>query len=213
MRNILLALTLSFSITFLFGQKESVFFLGEFSVSMNRTNLKDNNTSDGIGFGLGAYHTFLKNKKVNLIFGFEYNRTTQEKEYMSRGHFSHATNITYSIDCLSIPLNARVYFGNHVRVFVESGAFIDLTLGAKENGTMHTYSPTEGSPYSEYEYKENTDISPVNYGVSLGMGILVPISKVDLIIKPEYKYGFKPLYDYHDQIFNRYFRLVVGIKI
>lgn len=215
MRNIILTLTFILSITLVFGQKNSVFFFDEFSVSINRTSLKDNNTNDKFGFGLGAYHALLESKKVNLIFGFEYNRTSQLKQSMYEGHFAHSTDVTYYINCLSIPLTARINFGNRIKFFISTGPFLYLSIGARQKGTMHTSLPNVNNQlvYKEFEFDGKADISSLNYGISLGIGINIPISKVNLIIMPDYKFGVKPLYDYHDQILNRYFRLMIGIKI
>ena len=52
------------------GQDSNDFFLDEFHISLNRTDLQDDNTEDRYGFGLGAYHSFMSDKKLNLIFGF-----------------------------------------------------------------------------------------------------------------------------------------------
>jgi len=82
MKNLILILSLAFLNTFAFGQSDSIFFFDEFSVSINRTYLEDNNTNDGIGFGSGAYHTFFSRKIVTILFGVEFNRTVHFKEYM-----------------------------------------------------------------------------------------------------------------------------------
>jgi hypothetical protein len=215
MKNLILILSLAFLNTFAFGQSDSIFFFDEFSVSINRTYLEDNNTNDGIGFGSGAYHTFFSRKIVTILFGVEFNRTVHFKEYMYEGHFANATDLTYSINSLSIPLSARLNVGKRGTLFYETGFFIDMNVGARRKGTMHTYLPDENNRinYKEFEIDEKTNISGLNYGVSIGIGIKVPISRFQLIIKPDYKFGIKALYDYQDQIYNRYFRIMLGIKI
>ncbi len=66
-----LILTLFF--TQVYCQNDSSFFFKEFTISINRTNLKDSNTEGRFGFGVGIYGYFLNKKKVNVIFGFELN--------------------------------------------------------------------------------------------------------------------------------------------
>ncbi len=215
MKNLILILAFIFSYSLTFGQGDSTFFFDEFSISLNETNVNDNNTNDGIGFGIGAYHAFSADKKVNLIIGFEYNKTSQFKTIMYEGHFAHSTDLTYYINSVSIPLTVRVNFGNKSKAFVETGPFLDLNIRARKKGTMHTYLPNANNQieYNEYEFDGKANISNLNYGISFGLGIDIPLSKYKLMIKPEYKFGVTSLYDYGDQIFNRYFRIMIRVKI
>ena len=127
MRNWSLILTLIFTNTLAFGQNDSALFFNEFCVSLNKTNVQDYNSNDGIGFGVGAYHTFLPDKIVNILLGFEYNRTSQFIENMYEGHFANATNLTYFINSLSIPITARFYAGKRIKIFFETGYFLDFS--------------------------------------------------------------------------------------
>jgi len=201
--------------TIAFGQNYDNTFFTEFCISVNRTDLKNNNTSDGFGFGIGTYNTLLTVKNLKFLFGVEFNRTTQFKENMYESKFSHATDLTYFINSISIPITAKFSSEKRVNFFCETGFFIDINIGASRLGTMHTYVPDENNEivYKENNIEEKVSISAVNYGVSFGVGIEVPIANVKLIIKPEYKYGILALYDYKDSIYNRYFRILIGIKI
>ncbi|MCP4164193.1 MAG: hypothetical protein GY760_29380 [Deltaproteobacteria bacterium] len=80
---------------------------------------------------------------------------------------------------------------------------------------MHTYLPNENNQieYKKFEFEETVRVSAVNYGFSFGIGINVPVSKYRLIIKSVYKFGVNELYDYGNQIFNKYYRIILGIKI
>src|SRR5688572_3147408 len=106
-RSILILLNL-FSFPALFAINDSLFPLNEFSVSFNQTILKDNNTENGQGFGLGAYRSCLKKKHFDIICGLEFNRTTQLKKFMYDGHFSHYSNTKYHINSISIPIAGRL---------------------------------------------------------------------------------------------------------
>lgn len=215
MRNTLFILIFLFYINVLFGQTGKPKFFSEVVVSLNRTNIKNQNTENGNGFGIGIFQSFLNNKKINLIFGFEFNRTSQLKKSIYRGHYAHSTNVKYSLNWISIPLNARIYFGERFKIFIESGIFVDIPFSARKKGTSHSYVPNDDN---QFEYKESSFDKKeshivFNYGLSFGLGIIIPISSVTLVIKPDYRLGLKPIYDYYDQINNKYFRINIGIKI
>lgn len=215
MKKSFLILTLVFLTTLTFSQENKTFPFNEFSISINRTNLEDDNTENKIGFGIGTYHTFLKEKKINLRIGIEYNRTSQLKKYFYEGRFAKSSDLYYYINSLSIPFTTKINFGHKAKLFLETGLFTDLNIGSKRKGTMHSYLPNANNQleYKEFEFEENAQISAINYGFSIGIGINVPLFKYRLTIKPEYKYGAHKLYDYGSQIFNRYYRVILGIEI
>lgn len=196
------------------GQESDDFLVDEFLISVNKTNVQSVNTEDRVGFGLGVYHSFMEDKKLNLIMGLEYNRTSQFKKSMYEGHFAHATDITYRLNCISIPVGFRLYVGSKLKVFIESGGFADIVLYSNRTGTLHTYSPTGTmqSLYLETEIDENAKLSN-SVGLYVGLGARIPIAKYELIIKPDYKFAVNKLYSYQDDIFNRYFRINIGLKI
>ncbi len=216
MKNLILILTLFFSIILTFGQNDSNTFFDEFSILLNKTDVKNYNTNDRIGLGIGVYLKFFDTHKVNILFGFEYNRTSQFKKNMCEGHFANSTDITYYINSISVPITMRINIGNRLKAFIESGTFLDLNAGARRKGVMHTCLPNDSNQVEckEFDFEENAGVSSINYGISFGIGIIIPISKIKLVIKPDYKFGVGALYDdYGDQIYNRYFRVILGIII
>lgn len=196
------------------GQDSVGFFLDEFQISLNRTTLQDDNTEDRFGIGLGAYHSFLADKRINILFGLEYNRTNQFKKDMYEGHFATATNVTYNLNCVSIPVGARLHVGNKLKLFAEVGGFADLMINSQRKGTMHTYLPDENYliTYSQADFKTNAGLSN-SYGFYFGLGVRVPLSKFELIVKPEYKCSLNELYSYQDNIYSKYFKMNVGLKL
>jgi len=215
MKKLLLIITFLSLNIFVFGQKDNPKIFSEFVVSMNRTDLKDQNTENGNGFGIGIFKSFLDNKKVNIIFGLEFNRTSQIKKSMYGGQFAHSTDVIYNFNWFSIPVTTRINFGEKIKFFIEPGIFVDIPISTREKGTLHSYIPNEENQieYTETEYDKKASQIGLNYGLSFGLGMIIPISKVKLIIKPDYRLGLKTIYDYHDQIFNKYFRINIGIKI
>jgi hypothetical protein len=196
------------------GQDADDFFFDEFHISLNRTALENSNTHDRYGFGLGIYHSFRSEKKLNIVFGLEFNRTSQFKKHMYAGHFANATDLTYNINCISIPIGIRVNLGSKTKVFIETGGFADLVINANRTGAMHTYIPDENNQlnYTMTEIDEKVSLSN-SIGLHLGVGVRIPLSTYELVIKPDYKFGINKLYSYQDDIFSRYFRLNVGLKI
>lgn len=79
---------------------------------------------------------------------------------------------------------------------------------------MHTYLPDENNQikYTETEIDEKVGLSN-SIGIYVGLGVRIPISGFELILKPNYKFGINQLYSYQDNILNRYFRINLGIKI
>ena len=198
----------------LYSQNKSPVFFDEFSISLNKSNLDNSISEESFGFGFGVYKNIFSEKMINLVPGFEFNRSVQYFESMSSGHYGNYTDVTICINTLSFPVNARINFGHKFKFFLEGGVFLDFTLGNKRKGTSHFYQPGTGEPPEEgYPFEDKLGLEGINYGMSLGVGVSIPISKIYLIIKPDYKFGVRALYSYQDSIFNRYFRLSVAIKL
>lgn len=212
-----LIITFSFLLSLLtsYGQEDSaLLFFNEFEISINRTNLANENTEDRFGFGLGVLHSMLEQKKINLIFGFEYNLTNQFKKIIYEGHYAHSTDVEYTIHNLSIPLNVRYNVGNKVKFFIQAGTFVDLIVSSKRKGIMHSYLPDQNNNivYKEFSFHEKAGLRNLNYGFSGGIGLRIPTRKKELTIKTDYKIGLNNLL-IMDNIYNRYLRLTVGLKI
>ena len=195
----------------------ALFFFNEYSLSLNYSNLKNSNTEDRMGGGAGIYFSARNDKRLNFLFGFEYNRTSQFKKNMYEGHFANSYNVTYSFNVVSIPIAFRYnfYLGKKIKLFVEPSLYLDLYLSAERKGTMETTMiyPNNQFEIVTKEFNENIDVSNVNYGPSLGLGLKFPISKHELIIKGDYKINLKKLASYIDDVNNQYFRLMLGFRI
>lgn len=210
------ALILIFIVISIFasGQDSVKFFFNEFTISANRTNMKDDNTEDRYGFGFGAYHSFFPDKIVNLIPGFEYNRTSQLKKSIYEGHFANATDLTYTLNCISVPVGLRINIGKKTKFFAETGGYADITISSNRKGTFHTYYPDSNYHvvYKDYQIDQKAGLLN-SFGLYFGIGLRIPIYKYELIIKSDYKRGLNNLDTYMANIYNTYFRLAVGLKI
>lgn len=167
-----------------FSQDKTKFFLDEFSVSINQTPYNKYDIESRRGFGIGAYHIFKPEKKINIIVGAEYNRVSQFVKYVYEGHFANSRGITYTANYLSIPIGVRATIGNKVKFFIETGAFVDFVISSNEKGIYNSYLPS-----AERKFDQKANFS--NFvGAYLGIGLSVPISKYEIYIKPDYKFGF-----------------------
>jgi hypothetical protein len=209
--NLLLGLTALALLSF--GQTNSQLATCEFSLSVNRSNLNVESTEDKVGFGIGICYPFFADKRVNLLTGLEYNHTSWFINSLYESHFSHSTDLTYTMNCISIPIGLRLNTGTKTNFFVEAGGFADITVSSNRKGTMHLYSPDENNHLIYYEYPIDQDAGLSNsIGAYIGVGISIPFVIFDLIIKPEYKMGLNNIHSNMDEFQSRYFRVSVGIK-
>jgi len=198
-----------------FGQQDSALLFNEFRLSINRNSSFTAGSNEKFGFGAGAYHILKANEMIDVLFGFEYNRTSQYLESMYEGHVANSTDLTYTFHSFSIPFTARTTVGRKVKFFVDAGAFVDFILAATREGTMHTYSPDENGHfiYKEFDFSERVKVSYPIYGVSVGMGIKIPLLKHEFLVRTESKYGINTIYHDMDSIYNRYYRFSIGYKL
>ena len=218
MKKYFLTLLLVLSGIWVFAQqKDTTFFFDTFAASVNMTYVRGSRVDSRAGFGLGLYRTMLPKKRVNLMLGLEYNYTNRFTGRLIKSKYSTAYDVTYSVSSISMPFTVRVNMGKRVKFFLEAGVFFEVNIGGREKGTSVTWFYPSGendSIYSkETRYNEKADVSSLNYGFSAGIGISIPMGKHYLIIKPDYKFGFVPVYDYMDVLSGNYFRMIVAFKL
>lgn len=196
------------------GETKQIQIVDEVSVSINYSTFWDNNTSGRFGFGVGVYRSFFREKRVNLNTGIEFNQMSQEKKLMYESHFAHNENVTYHIYNFSIPASARIQFGQRTIFFVEAGAFVDFLLAASSRGTRISYVPDENNQvvYSEKKFTQKERFSSINAGLSFGLGLRIPIKKIELLLRPDYRYGLVKLASNQDDVYNRFARLSLGVR-
>lgn len=189
--------------------------IDEVSVSGNYTIFHDSNTESRFGFGAGVYRSFFRDKRVALTVGFEFYQESFYKKSIYESHLSHSEKVTYHLNYLSIPISARLQFGQKTRFFIETGAFMDLFVAGRAKGTHYSYLPDENNQlvYTEQKFNNKRRAPSVNVGLSGGLGLKIPIKQVELVIRPEYRYGFIGLDNGYDgKTVNQYVRLSLGIS-
>ncbi|MDQ3141215.1 MAG: hypothetical protein M3Q56_03095 [Bacteroidota bacterium] len=196
------------------GQEIRNHLLDQFFLSINRSNEYCNSCENRFGYGVGVYHTFQRDSRMNFLSGLEFNRTIQFAESVTIGHFGGYENVTYSKNCISIPFTVRLPIAAQQRIFAEAGGFWDWVINSTIKGVVHSFVP-DGSGQIQNKYFEiKEDAGFVNsFGVSFGLGIRIPGNRYDFIIKPDIKFKFNRWNFDIDRRFTRYFRLNAGVVL
>jgi hypothetical protein len=199
------------------SQEKWMLTLDEVTVSGNRTFMQSDYREGRYGFGAGIYHAFLKEHRLNILLGLEYNRTGQFFDYIYNGRFSHHEDVTYHFNNLAVPLGLRVSLGRKTKFFIEGGGYADIPLYTKAQGRYYYSYPVfnEDTVYmvsGQGEFNEKSE-SASSVGIYFGGGVIIPSSKVSWIIKSDYKYGLTAiLNDGYLSSDSRYLRLMVGVR-
>lgn len=213
MNRIILLIGLLLISAIIYAQEKSILDGAEVFLSVNRTTLLDENSENRNGFGAGVNFLFNSDKSFSLLTGIEYNHTRQYKYELFEGRWCTSSDWDISMHLFSIPIGLRYRFGSKKRLLVESGIFGDISYKSTREGEKCCYSPDSLNNMVGgcNQVIESGVISP-GLGVYFGVGYRIPILKVNLIVKPDYKFGFKNLYSYSDAIYNRYIRLNIILK-
>lgn len=203
----------------IFGQKKEEekqpFFLNEFSISVNRTNLTYSGFENRFGGGAGVYHSAALSKQWNYVFGLEYNYTSCFVDYIS--HYpstrDHAEDVTFHVHTVSMmPIAFRFSLGNNVKYFLESGFFLGVANTVK-NGTLFLGYPTTPPQATENQASNSADNMKndmwLSSGASFGIGMRIPMKGIEWIVKADYRVGLERIDGY---LFYQYYRLGVGIR-
>lgn len=175
----------------------------EISLSANRSNVADENTKDRFGGGVELLCSFFDRRRINLVAGLGYDLTGQFKKsvfFGGHGPYSSYKDVTAYIHNLSIPISVRANFGKKIKFFPEIGLFPTIIVGSSQKGTGGDSESTGrliDLPRSQH------------FGATFGLGLKIPMNKIALIVKADYKWIFA--YS-ADEIDNRYYRLSIGIS-
>ncbi len=181
----------------------------EFTVSGNRTTVGDGNTANRYGFGAGIYRVFKRDVLLSPLIGIEYNLASQFKTRVNERPMVIATEMTYYIHSLSIPVAMRINLGTEAVIFFDAGGFLDVNLYAEQSGRSKNIYPYSSSRNASGP----ANLSGLNPGFSFGGGISVPAGNNRLFLKGEYKHGFVNIGFDQTPVYNRYFRLIIGFSI
>ncbi len=201
---------------FLSAQDKNIWPTGEYFLSVNRTTLYDDNTENRSGFGAGVNFFYNSDKRFSMLTGIEYNYTRQFKYEFEEGRWCQSSDWDISMHLISLPVGFRYRPGSRKKFLLESGVFVDIPFKSTNTGEMCCYSPDFQNPGNMIggcrQVTESGRISP-GFGVYAGVGYRIPISKVDLILMPDYKFVINRLDAHMEVMHNRYVRLKIKLKI
>ncbi len=196
------------------AQDKRRFFLDEFQISANIMVPNENSSETGFGFGIGTYHTFRTEKMLNLLLGLEYNRISQVIDFIHMSHLINAYDIALVADCMSLSFGPRFNIGTNIKVFFDTGIYADFVIKSQKSGVRDSVGfGEEGMIFTRIPVNEDADLSHTA-GIFIGTGLRIPVSKIELILSADYRYGLNPTGGYGDtDIHHRYFRIKLGIGI
>lgn len=192
-------------------QREYPQIMNEISVSVNRTDLANENTFNRMGFGLGVYKCWMKESWFNVVAGISYSHTSLFKKSVYNGHYSQIKDVTYNLNVVSIPGTVRFNVGRKTRFFLETGPYIDINLQGSRKGTFYSSSPS--APGTVSVQKQGIGANSPSIGLLAGIGSRIPVKNLNLLIKCEYKFGFADWGALQESIYNRYIHVSVGIQL
>jgi len=214
------------------GQEKSKPLIHEFSFSISRTDVKDRNTSDLTGAGIGYQFIANNRKKVNFSMGVTFTNTRQRKKEVhetyetsyyliqnsvlpvySNNLYAWSKDVDYSINSFSFPFSLRYTAGEKFKAFAEAGCYIDLNSCTRK-GTMmiktDLYNPE--APWIGYKFRDKGWITMMNYGYSAGFGIFCPAGKNEIIAKLQFRKGLGNLGTFNNDLRNTYLLLSFGLR-
>jgi len=199
---------------FAFAQKSEkrTEFSPEFAVSINQTTVGFK--YDKQGFGIGAYQVFFNQKRCNLLVGLEYNWNGQFRKEKGLGYDSYTNTKNY----ISIPLYFRMNVGKKVKFFIEPGICVDpFVFGRVKITEKLETGKTDVTINKVKLYKPD-------FGISGGIGMRIPVKQYEILLKCDYRYGLRKVFDFSTSkkvinqtpvvsLYNQFLRFTVGFRI
>lgn len=111
-----------------------------------------------------------------------------------------------TLNYLSIPVKGQFAYGEKLQILGYAGVYGSMILGAK---SMIKLEDSDGTEYVE-EVKD--DVSPFDFGVVGGLGLNIPVNRMDVSLRSNYFYGFGDVIESSfAESFNRAFNLELGL--
>ncbi len=172
----------------------------EFSTSVIRTFVVDENTDDRWGAGLNLFKSWRDSSMVGFGTGISLTSSSQFKDNVYVGRFGTLHDLTYRIWTVSIPISLRLNFGSSVRFFWEGGVLYDRNIVVTRK-------------IEESQSSSGVSVYNSNIGPRTKLGVCYPIKKIKLLTEVGYYYGLFDLGGHDMDLFNRYGFISIGVKI
>jgi len=223
-----LIICLFFSSYLIFSQNEKTTYFDEVSFGFSQSYIKKDYINseefsiiNQFGVNLDAMHTAFKGKRLNVLYGFEYNMVKFKLNYslnFDRYDFQREHNITFHK--ITAPITIRLNLGEQHNLFVEVGGYFDFI--DYESGNIKAFGVLkEGFPVSEnYPYKVAYEGSYYKTGINLGghIGIGSKFHGVtrDYVGKISFRRALlqsQTYTGYNNLFFSNYFKFSFGIQL
>lgn len=161
----------------------------ELQFSANRTILMDDNTINGNGFGIGLNIVGSKTRFLNFVFGFDFNATMRIKKEFYAPRGKVGNSTIYNES-------------------VSKGGISFSALGRHHFGNKRNLF-----------FEQGVFIGlPLDIGLLGGFGIIIPIKKIEFVVKPSYVYGIADVSNFDGPgtptpVFNQFVKLSIGIRL
>lgn len=195
-------------------------WINEFSGSGNYNDIaRYTGKTSKAGFGFGVYHNSRERRGFSTNLGFEMNTTHYYGNLIPYGNYwmSWYSAMDASLTAFSIPFTLRYHIGNRFRVFPEVGVFADINAKATGKGKTYSYSGTPPNmTILETDFYGSVAMKRINYGLTAGLGFLIPVGKNNILLKAEYRYGQLELTPDNFSrvgVYNRYYKFSAGYAI
>jgi hypothetical protein len=131
------------------------------------------------GFNVGLNFRYIEEKHFGFIVEANFDQRGWKESFEDDEPFEYSRTVNY----VTIPFLAHIYFGNRGRFFINAGPSISFTLGesTSANFDYKNLSSVSGFPLrTTYQYDESVN-QKVDYGISAGLGGEFSINKRNAI--------------------------------
>lgn len=179
MRTILICLIITTCTLNVLAQKPRPFIFNECALLANDAFpvSSDYALIGQIGLDVGAYHSYRLDRRLNPIFGVEYNlmRFSILDMYDDQSH----SDVQCYYHLLKIPFSVRIFLDSKKQVFIEPGVYATAPVY-----NLYTVSSTviEDGIAQEKQIKDHFASTP-GAGFSFGLGAQLPLKKGALLVK------------------------------
>ena len=183
-------------------KKAKHFFFNEVHLSVNRTDVANENRENRFGYGVALYKEGKKGTYVSKVFGIEYNKISQLYNVGDVDKSTTLYDVEYDYHALTFLGMMRFAYGQNIKLVAHTGIYGDLGLSANYKGETLDLDTDTG----------NTVTSSLNFGPMFGLGVVFPFRNYEFMLNSSYRLGLRNLKAGHDAYLNRYFNFSFGIR-
>jgi len=198
-------------------KQKSNYIFNEFGISGNYSIALSSRyeTHSSFGSGVSICKSFRENSHINPVAGIDYNFTHFEIDSIRSAVDHYYTDARFRYNQFRFPLSLRFQIGKKTKFFIETGTYFNVLLSGSLIAKSHkTYLGEEIIKLQKVRLNRRSGI-----GVTLGMGIQLPVKSGYLIFKADVNKGFgntilsQGSFTEEPLFYNSYLRLAVIYKL